>query len=134
MLWSAIGSTDPEEPPGRDVVRLEIQFRAEVMAYLAGNRHHGYRTDCLQQKRLVSESAFAVPATDGNDPTISLNRDRGERGCSFKVVGDQACRGGSSSKSHGNSIDSFHFDSWMVLDGLSMKVSRSCWDVVVVVD
>lgn len=58
------------------------------MANLAGNRHHEYKIDCLQQRRLESESVFAIPATNGRDPTISLNRDRGERGRSFEVVRD----------------------------------------------
>ena len=58
-------------------------------------------------------SVFAASATDGRDPTISLNGNRGERGCSFEVVRDQACRRGSSSESHGNSVDSFHTDGWI---------------------
>lgn len=82
----------------------------ELVAYLAGNQHRGYRIGCLQQRKLRSMSVFAVSAIDGRDPTISLNRHRGERGRSFEVVRDQACRCGSSSKSHGNSVDSFHFD------------------------
>lgn len=86
------------------------------MVYLAGNRHLGYRIDCLQQRRLECVLVFAVSAIDGRDPTISLNRNRGERGCSFKIVRDQACRRGGSSESQGNSVNSFHFDGWVVLD------------------
>lgn len=99
------------------------------MAYLAGNQHHGYRIDCLQQRKLEGVSASVVPATDGRDPTISLNRNRWERGCSFEVVRDEACRRGGSSESHGDSVYSFHFDGWIVLYGQSIG-SRSCWDFV----
>ena len=95
------------------MLSVVLHPRTELVAYLAGNRHHGYRIDCLQQRKLGSMSVFAVSATNGRDPTISLNRDRGERGCSFKVVRDQACRRGSSSESHGNGVDSFHLDGWI---------------------
>ena len=82
------------------------------MAYLAGNQHHEYRIDCLQQRKLRHLSVLVVPVLDGRDPTISLYRNRGERGPSFEVVRDQVCRGGSSSESQGKSVDSFHFDGW----------------------
>ncbi len=86
------------------------------MAYLAGNRHHGYRIGCLQQRKLGFVSVIAVPVMNGRDPTISLNRNRGERRCSFKIVRNQVCRRRGSSESQGNSVDSFHFEDWMVLD------------------
>ena len=86
------------------------------MVYLAGNRHPEYRIDCLQQRRLESVLVFAVSAINGRDPTISLNRNRGERGCSFKIVRDQACRRSGSSESQGNSVNSFHSDGCVVFD------------------
>ena len=81
-----------------------------MMAYPAGNRHHEYRIDCLQQKRLQCVSVYNVPATDRRDPTIALNGHSGERGCSFEVMRNQACRRGSSSESQGNSANSLHVD------------------------
>ena len=92
------------------------------MAYLAGNRLHEYRIDCLQQRRLECVSVFAVPATDGRDPTISLNGHRGEGRRSFEVVRDQACRRGGGSESQGNNINSFHLDDWILLDIESVKL------------
>lgn len=62
-----------------DCLRVEIQSRAEVMAYQAGSRYHGYRIGCLQRKRLECVSVFAVDRRDGRDPTISLNRNSGKR-------------------------------------------------------
>ena len=84
------------------------------MAYQAGSRHHGYRTDCLPQKRLVDLSVLAVPGRNGRDRTIPFDRNSGERGCSFEVVRDQTCRGGSGSKSQSDCIDPFHLDGWIV--------------------
>ena len=77
VLESAIGSIEPEEPPAREFVSVEMLFAADVIAYLAGNRHHGYRIGCLQQRMLASVSVFAVSARGGRERTISLNRNRG---------------------------------------------------------
>ena len=81
-----------------------------MTAYLADNRHHGYRIDFLQRKMLESGSVLVVSTTDGRDPTISLNGNRGKRGSSFEVVGDEVCGRGGSSESQGNSVDSLHCD------------------------
>ena len=80
------------------------------MAYLAGNPLHGYKIDCLQRRRLKCVSVSGAPAGNVRDPTISLNRDRRERGCSFEIVRHEIRGRGGSSESQGNSIKSLHFD------------------------
>ena len=69
---------------------------------------------------LAFVSVMAISATSEYDGTVSLNRNRGERGCSFEVVRHQACRRGSGSESQCNGANAFHFDGWMVgrLDGI----------------
>ena len=79
MLLSAIGSTGSEDPPMRDIVRVEMVSRAGLMAYRAGSRHRGYRTGCFPQKRLGDLSVLAVPGTKGHDLTIPFHRYSGER-------------------------------------------------------
>lgn len=87
------------------------------MAYLAGNPLHGYKIGCLQRRRLKFVSVSGVPAGNVRDPTISLNRDRRKRGCSFKIVRHEVCGRGGSSESQGKSIKSLHFDGGTVLNG-----------------
>ena len=99
------------------------------MAYLAGNPLHGYKIDCPQRRRLESTSVSGVPVGIVRDPTISLNRNRWERGCSFKIVRHEVCGRGGSSEGEGNSIKSLHFDGGTVLNG-QKEVFRGCWDVL----
>ena len=62
----------------RDVVSIDMQSRAGVIAYQAGSRRHGCRIGYLQQKRLETLSIFAVLGRHGRDPTVPLHRDCGE--------------------------------------------------------
>ena len=87
------------------------------MAYLAGNPLHGYKIGCPQRRRLECVSVPGVPVGIVCDPTISLNRNRWERGCSLKIVRHDVCGRGGSSESESNSIKSLHFDSGTVLNG-----------------
>ena len=91
VLWSAIGSTAPDEPPKRDFISDGINLRVEMMLYLADSRHHECRTECFPQRMLECVSVLAVPATKRRIPTISLNSNGRERRRSFKIVRDEAC-------------------------------------------
>ena len=102
------------------------------MAYLAGNPLHGYRIGCPQRRRLEYVSVSGVPVGIVRDPTISLNRNRWERGCSLEIVRHEVCRRGGSSESEGNSIKSLHFDGGRVLQWIEWctEVLGTCSDVL----
>ena len=102
------------------------------MAYLAGNPLHEYKTGYPQRRRLKFLSVSVVPARIVRDPTISLNRNRWEGGCSLEIVRHEVCGRGGSSQSEGNSIKSLHFDGGRVLEWIECcrEVVGTCSDVL----
>ena len=103
------------------------------MAYLAGNPLHGYKTGCPQRRRLELMSVSVVPVGVVRDPTISLNRNRRERGCSLEIMRHEVCGRGGSSESEGNGIKSLHFDGGRVLKWIELRCTEvvgTCSDVL----